>query len=57
MMNYKQMERKKFYIAPEMEVIHLHDEQLLQALSTQHEPQVQDEYEDEEDEEEAPFGF
>lgn len=56
-MNYKQMERKKFYIAPEMEVIHLHDEQLLQALSTQHEPQVQDEYEDEEDEEEAPFGF
>lgn len=56
-MNYKQMERKKFYIAPEMEVIHLHGEQLLQALSTQHEPQVQDEYEDEEDEEEAPFGF
>ncbi|MCR5076923.1 MAG: hypothetical protein K6A82_02675 [Prevotella sp.] len=51
------MERKKFYIAPEVEVICLHGEQLLQGLSTQHEPQVQDEYEDEVYEEEAPFGF
>ena len=32
-------------------------EHLLQALSTEHTSPVQDEIEDEEDEEEAPFGF
>ncbi len=51
------MNMKKNYVVPNADVIEVHVEQLMQSLSTEHAPAVQDEEEDESEEDDAPFGF
>lgn len=51
------MKKQKFYIQPQAETVRVQTEYLLQVLSTEHKPTVQDEEEDEEYDEDAPFGF
>lgn len=53
----KQMSKKEFYTSPSTDSIEISIENFLMALSTENEVAVQDEIEDEEDDEEAPFGF
>lgn len=51
------MKSKKFYEAPCTDTIQVLTENLLAPLSTQNEGNTQDEFIDENDDEEAPFGF
>ena len=51
------MSNQHVYEAPQTEIIRMNVEQLLASLSTQHQPNVQDEYEDDNDDEDAPFTF
>lgn len=48
--------KKRPYIAPEIQIISVAVEPMM-ALSTEHTPGVQDQWEDENSDEEAPFGF
>lgn len=53
----KKMNRRKYYVVPDTDVIVVRMEQLMQTLSTEHNPAVQDEVEDESEDDDAPFGF
>lgn len=51
------MIKKKLYVVPETQVIAMRTEQMMAALSSTHTSSVQDEYEDEDDDNDAPFTF
>lgn len=51
------MDKKILYLVPDTQVISVQGEPVMQKLSSEHTSQVQDEYEDEEDDEDAPFTF